>query len=319
MLLALLLVLGAGCAPGGQDSDGPSGSAGSADPLTGRPVGGPQPDHPVLAVKIDNTASAAPQRGLAAAGLVVEELVEGGRTRLTSFYYSQLPPVVGPVRSMRTTDVGVLAPLEATLASSGGAQPARAALRQADITTTSSGPGFTTSDSRPSPYDMLLRPRKLAPTLNAQPPPQPLLPRAGHGASQLDGRPTRSLRVQFSDTHTTRWRFHAGRGWTRVDPPTTREQAFSADSVLVLQTRTRPAGYRDPAGNPVPETVLTGKGRGWVLTGPSITPIRWAKPDPQAPFQLTTPQGDDLALPPGQTWIELLPTSGSIQTPSNQQ
>lgn len=308
-MLAVLLILGAGCAPGGQGS---AGADNPQDPLTGRPLRGPQPDHPVLAVKIDNTANAAPQRGLAAAGLVVEELVEGGRTRLTGFYYRQLPQVVGPVRSMRTTDVGVLAPLEATLASSGGAQPARAALREADIATTSGGPGFTTSDNRPSPYDVLLRPRKLAPTLNAQSPPQPLLPRAG-GNSQLDGRPTRSLRVQFSDTHTTRWRFHAGRGWTRVDPPTTREHAFSADSVLVLQTRTRPAGYRDPAGNPVPETVLTGKGRGWVLTGPRITPIRWAKPDPQAPFQLTTPQGDDLSLPRGQTWIELLPTSGSIQ------
>jgi hypothetical protein len=48
-------------------------------------------DHRVLVAKMDNTVSSRPQVGLSKADLVVEELVEGGLTRLAVFYYSHLP------------------------------------------------------------------------------------------------------------------------------------------------------------------------------------------------------------------------------------
>src|SRR5688500_9631943 len=51
-------------------------------PLTGLPVKGKVPTHPVLAVKIDNSDNSQPQVGLGSADLVAEELVEGGITRL---------------------------------------------------------------------------------------------------------------------------------------------------------------------------------------------------------------------------------------------
>src|SRR5687767_11236595 len=47
------------------------------NPLTGLELD-EQPDRPVLTVKMDNSASSAPQVGLGAADLVTEELVEGG-------------------------------------------------------------------------------------------------------------------------------------------------------------------------------------------------------------------------------------------------
>ena len=65
----------------------------------------------MLAVKIDNSSSSAPQVGLGDAGMVVEELVEGGMTRLAVFYYNDVPSEVGPVRSMRATDIGIVSPL----------------------------------------------------------------------------------------------------------------------------------------------------------------------------------------------------------------
>ena len=45
----------------------------------------------MIVTKIDNTSSSAPQVGLGSADLVVEELVEGGFTRLAAFYYSEVP------------------------------------------------------------------------------------------------------------------------------------------------------------------------------------------------------------------------------------
>ena len=61
----------------------------------------------MFVVKIENTASGAPQYGLNKADMVIEELVEGGLTRLAALYYSDLPTKVGHVRSMRDTDIGI--------------------------------------------------------------------------------------------------------------------------------------------------------------------------------------------------------------------
>jgi hypothetical protein len=54
---------------------------------------------------MDNTVSSRPQVGLSKADMVVEELVEGGLTRLAVFYYSHLAGIVGPIRSMRASAV----------------------------------------------------------------------------------------------------------------------------------------------------------------------------------------------------------------------
>ena len=102
-------------------------------PLTGEPVDGDLPDHPVYVVKIDNTSSSAPQVGLGSADMVIEELVEGGLTRLAVFFYSDVPDNVGPVRSMRATDVGIVKPARGEILAAGGARPTRALISQAHI------------------------------------------------------------------------------------------------------------------------------------------------------------------------------------------
>ena len=105
LTLAATLVL-AGCGDDKKKDEGDepesqpvaSGSAlGQTWPLTGLDVSGKDSsaqDHPVMVVKIDNTASSAPQEGLDSADLVVEELVEGGSTRLAAFFYSNIPDAV---------------------------------------------------------------------------------------------------------------------------------------------------------------------------------------------------------------------------------
>ena len=57
-------------------------------PLTGQAMPNGRPDNPVFVVKIENTDGGAPQYGLDKADMVLEELVEGGLTRLAAFYYS---------------------------------------------------------------------------------------------------------------------------------------------------------------------------------------------------------------------------------------
>ena len=55
--------------------------------------------HPILVTKIDNSTSSAPQVGLGEADLVVEELVEGGITRLACSSTPRSPTT--PARSGR--------------------------------------------------------------------------------------------------------------------------------------------------------------------------------------------------------------------------
>ena len=65
-------------------------------------------DGPILAVKIDDTAPAHPQAGLEDADIVYIEQVEGGLTRLAAIFSSKIPPVIGPVRSARISDLDIL-------------------------------------------------------------------------------------------------------------------------------------------------------------------------------------------------------------------
>lgn len=78
--------------------------AAAVDPLTG----GAPDANPVVVAKIDNTYTRVEQFGLSSADVVFVEQVEGGLTRLIAVFHSDLDVEVGPVRSVRTTDVQML-------------------------------------------------------------------------------------------------------------------------------------------------------------------------------------------------------------------
>ena len=90
-------------------------------PLTGIGVGGYATGHPALVVKIDNVGAARPQQGINEADVVFEEMVEGGFTRFAAVFHSTPADPVGPIRSARSTDVALLAPLYHPLFSYSGA------------------------------------------------------------------------------------------------------------------------------------------------------------------------------------------------------
>ena len=115
-LLAAALLVGACSSDPETKAAKPTESATSAAPT---PTPTPTPtsllagrvglmDGPLLAVKIDNTAKAHPQRGLTKADVVYITQVEGGVTRLVALYSSVLPNKVGPIRSARITDIDLL-------------------------------------------------------------------------------------------------------------------------------------------------------------------------------------------------------------------
>ncbi|WP_210648866.1 DUF3048 domain-containing protein [Nocardioides sp. SYSU D00065] len=314
-LVAASLLL-AGCGGGGEEET-PSGSAPSEPtssqtseapeptywPLTGLERTGDAPRHPVIVTKVDNTASSAPQVGLGSADLVVEELVEGGYTRLAAFYYSKIPADIGPVRSMRASDIGIV-PEGATVVTSGAAQVTINRINGAGIPWITEGDaGVYRQTSRSAPYNLFAHLGDIAKRLKAQEEPAPYLP-FGTKADLPRGAPARSLTADFG-AHATSWQFQGG-GYVNTDSYAAEGDQFPADSVLVLRVRVGDAGYRDPAGYPVPETKFEGRGEALLFHGGRVVKGTWSKDGLNGAIELRTKQGE-LTVPAGRTWIELVP------------
>ncbi len=274
-------------------------------PLTGK-VLPKQPGQPILAIKVDNSGSAQ-QIGVRKADMVVEELVEGGTTRLATFFYSSLPPVVGPVRSMRTSDVGIVSPLKAVLVASGAAAPTWKVIRKAKIkTVTEGGRGFYRGAGA-APYNLLMDVTKLTkPMKPLGSVPEPYLP---FGDAALPrGKPAKNFTAVFSPAADSVFAYRGGT-YVNTDSYAREGGDFRSDTVLVLRVKTRYAGYKDPAGFPVPETVFSGRGPATVFHGGRRIGATWVKKGLEAPLTLRG-KGGDLSLPPGTVRIELVPRDG---------
>jgi hypothetical protein len=301
-------------------------------PLTGRVAPSKHAaQRRVIAVKVDNTPAAAPWQGLGAADLVVEQLVEGGLTRLVAFYHSALrargPLVVGPVRSVRASDAGIVRPVRAVLAASGGAWPSIRAVADAGVPIRQEGqPGFGRDYSRPAPYNLMLDVQTLERAVVQRRPGQHYLAWASPRKRWTEppgAVPADTVTARFSGWHattltTTPTTAGSPARWARsVDPG-----GYRARTVLVLAVPTRAAGYLDPAGYPVPETVTTGRGRGLLLTVRDgagaravAAPIRWHKPSRDAAWRLQDRRGRRVQVPPGRVYLALVPQgTSSVQT-----
>ncbi len=282
-------------------------------PLTGLPASGPV-EGPVIVVKVDNTASAFPQLGLEAADLVVEEVVEGGVTRLAVMLQSQLVGldadelVLGPVRSMRSSDVGVVKPTGGVLVASGGAPSALADVEAAGIETRLEGsPGFFRDASRIAPYNLFADVAEVREDVGKAGSPDDYLPFDSE-ARLPKGKRANTLLLQFSSAHTTTMKGD-GQVWRRAGV----EDEYVADTVVALTLQTVDAGYLDPGGNPVPELVTTGTGRGWIAHGDRVTRVTWSKASEDAPWRFT--RGDEkFTIPPGHVYLALMPVTTAALT-----
>jgi hypothetical protein len=283
-------------------------------PLTGLKV--PQGktsalDHPVLVAKMDNTEASQPQIGLSKADMVVEELVEGGLTRLAAFYYSEIPTNVGPIRSMRASDIDVVSPVHATMVTSGAAARTIARINGAGIKFYGEGSkGMYRSSGRQAPYNLFVHLNDIATATKTKATTPPNYLQWGTDKDMPKGIKATTINAQFSGGHTTEWQYTNG-SYHNLNSNAPAGDQFPATNVLVLRVREGNAGYLDPAGNPVPETLLTGKGKALLFHDGRMVAGFWHKGKlGRSPITLTTKKGDKLTVPAGHTWIELVPIDG---------
>jgi hypothetical protein len=269
----------------------------------------------VLVAKMDNTGSSAPQVGLSKADMVVEELVEGGLTRLAAFYYSDIPSNAGPIRSMRASDIDIVSPVHASIVTSGAAAKTIALIRQAKIPFYGQGtPGMYRSSQRSAPYNLLVHLNTVATSAaktKAATPPSYFS--FGTEKDFPKGYKATHINAQFSGGHTTEWQYTNG-SYHNLNSNAPAGDQFPASNVLVLRVREGNAGYLDPAGNPVPRTLFTGKGAALLFHDGKVVHATWHKGNaPTSKVTLSTKKGA-LKVPAGHTWIELVPISGGNVT-----
>jgi len=315
VLVAASLVL-AGCGgddepsddkPGAQEIEGGS-TFDATWPLTGLPVEGDESsaqEHPVIVTKIDNTGSSAPQIGIGSADMVVEELVEGGLTRLAVFYYSQLPEKVGPVRSMRASDIGIVSPVHASVVTSGAAGQTIARVKGAGITFFQEGAkGVYRDTGRSAPYNVFANLQEITAGIDQDERRPDDYLQWGDAADLPKGQKAKNIGASFGG-HTTNWQFKNGT-YDNLNSYAADGDEFKADTVLVLRVPIGDAGYTDPAGNPVPETKLQGKGEAMLFHNGRLVRATWSKTGLDGQLTLSTKAGK-LDIPAGHTWLELVP------------
>ena len=161
LVLAALGLLAAACSRGSGEQGGagetttPAGGRQLA-PLTGLPVASEVARRPATTVKVDNSPQGRPQSGLDRADVVIEEKVEGTITRLLAVFQSQDAAPVGPVRSLRSTDVALVAPIGGVFAFAGGIPEFEALVRKAPVVVVSErtdGDAFDLRSVRQCPYN----------------------------------------------------------------------------------------------------------------------------------------------------------------------
>ena len=283
-------------------------ATGLYSPFTGEPVNGLRP---VLAVKIDNIVQARPQTGLQSADLMYVIPVEGGLTRFMAVYSSHVPPVIGPVRSARQSDLDILAQIGRPAFAWSGATPhlvpfiERAPL--VDLYALLVG-GYYRVGFRVAPQNLYANPRTL-------------LGEARHASKARDigfrfgplpagGRVVRSWTVQYpAATITFRWSGKAKRWlvWMDGAPGRAAEGGqLGGRTVIIQYTRIATSRFEEYGGRP-PYAISVGSGTAIILRDGRAYQVHWSWPTLNSGTTFTLPDGKRMLFARGQVWIVYAP------------
>lgn len=271
-----------------------------------------------LVVKIDNLdagrETARPQAGIATADVVVEEMVEGGITRLFAIFQSARPDRVGPVRSARTTDLALVSQLNRPLfAWSGGNVKVVAAVHDAPLLDVGVDvvPGaYQRDESRRQPHNLYVRPADLydRDDGDAHPPPPMFQFRLPGEDLSPGAEVVRGVRIEWGgissvpvsysyDARSDTWRRDQA-GTPHVDADGT---PVAPRNVVILFS-----DYVVSPADPLsPEARTVGSGEAWVLTKGRVVKGFWNRPTPDRPAELATGIDRPIKLTAGRTWVEL--------------
>jgi len=281
------------------------------DPLTGL---APRPTSPVVVVKIDNAGTARQyHRGLGRAAVVYQELVESGETRFAAVFSSASAGEVGPVRSVRESDIELLRQYgKVPVGFSGGNTGVKNSFSKAvragqllDASYDAVPQDYRLGERRTDARNFFTSPATLAQS------------RPGESAKDVGlrfglltpgtGLPATVGRAVFSQYVTVTFTYvPATQAWSVAQNKRLMPDVAPAN-VIVQEVPIKMSQYVDVLGNRTPYTVTTGRGVATVFRDGRAIKGKWRRLTVGTGTRFVDLLDRDIPLRPGPTWVLLLP------------
>jgi hypothetical protein len=273
--------------------------------------------HAAISAKVDNHEEARPQYGLERADIVFEELVEGGLTRYVAVWQSDIPELIGPVRSIRPMDPDIISPFGGIVAYSGGQEIFVEMMQDTVVYNAIHGNSDTDDtfyriDEKDSPHDVVVEAQVVVGQHADLAAPAQQFAWAFDAAGSTgarEGERISRIDAVFSDARYPSWQWDGARYLRSQEgaPDFDSNGAqLGADNVIVMRVGIDwTYGY-------VPKTVMVGAGEAWISSGGGTVHATWSKSDRNAAIRFVDDRGITVRLAPGNTWIELVPDDGSV-------
>lgn len=330
----IALVLAASCGGGGDEEgddaiDGTSSTTSSTTSTTTVPRGPFAPftgeeiadrpelvDQPAMVVKIGNNKSERASEsliGIDAADVVIEERIEANATRFFAIFHSEFPDKVGSVRSGRTTDVALLAalgnPLLVYSGANGGVQGqlSRAATQGKVVLIVDDGRGvnlYRDNDYR-APSNLFADPGFLLDKFrDSSGPPTPIVSFTTPGsAPRPPGEPASGVNV--AGEYDVSFVYVPGTGYVRLQDgeiqATSDGVPIVVDNVVIMETRYEQSTIYAASV----DAITTAWGKATVLVDGEMWVGTWERPERTDQYRIIHPDGSEIMLDPGKTWITL--------------
>ncbi len=289
-----------------------------ASKLSGLQVEPAVNERPVTAIMIENSPDARPQSGLKDASVVYEAVAEGGITRFNALFQDTQPDYIGPVRSVRPYYIDWFLPFDASLAHVGGSPQGLADVRSLgvkDLDQFVNSGYYTRITERYAPHNVYTSIAKLNELEQAK----------GFTTANFTGfdrkkeaaskTPT-AAKIDLSISSAlfnVHYDYDAGNNsYLRSEGgephKDLRSGAQISPKVVIAVVMQRGI---DGDGQHTDYTT-TGSGKVYVFQDGIVTEGTWGKTSRQAQWTFTGSDNKPMQFNPGQTWITMVDTSGSV-------
>jgi hypothetical protein len=289
----------------------------TVSPLTGLEAEEGELNQRPVAVMINNHPSARPQSGLNKADVVYEVLSEGKITRFLAVFQSELPDVIGPVRSARDYYIDLSKGYDALYISHGWSPTAKAKLEAGEADYLNGlfydGTLFWRADHRKAPHNSYISKENILKgaesnnyDLTAEVDPFEFLSK--EEAESLTGEPAKKVVIKYDDSQS----WHVTYEYNQTEQIYSRysgneqtvdlesEEPISLSNILIVEMD---HDIIDDYGRRGID--ITSRGKAILLQNGLKQEVEWENRDGRI---IPVKNGEIMKFIPGRTWINIVPS-----------
>jgi hypothetical protein len=273
-----------------------------------------------MAVKVDNYPTARPQSGLDKADIVFEQPVEGGITRYVAVFQCNDASLIGPVRSARSIDIGILGQLgNPLLAHVGGINPVIENINASPIVSVDLGRNrhvvINPAGKVPPQADYTSTALVYGTHPDMKTAPQPLFT---YSNTTPAGNAVSTVNINYSSTSNVTWKYdpslHAFQRFYNGTTPDRLENGTqnTAANVVVQYVQITYGPWVENSQGALEvraDLYPDASGTAVVYRDGVAVPATWHRSTLGSPTQFIDSSGNRIPLRPGQTWVEIVPNT----------